>query len=375
MGKSTDEINQATRKILSSCPVKGKHEGYLMDYGKEIEEKPGGAELGRMVHNVSFKRSKSFTFIEKIGLGKFDATCCEFRDFQSIFQKICLDFYRIYGAGASSRIGLISTLDVDDIINATFKTSIEDRSHLDTFYDFSTIGKVWTNDSRENKHVVLRSKLIKNYKDLGEDFVEYIVEHGVAPSTIRTEEVGEVVLKGFMRNAAVAKILGNIDWLGATGRNTGYTIKESPEGGFFAEAITVDAGEALTYLPFFQNEKEKYLFEEQQIDDLTSLDIQINLNRRGKIFYSKLTNEQKEEYKETLKQLLDLTEENIRELVNRNNVWNRLIKSDSPGEEYISLLSEEAVAYFVNNIFFNINMIKNNYAYCENESDVNVKLF
>lgn len=119
------------------------------------------------------------------------------------------------------------------------------------------------------------------FNDLGGKFVTYIEENGRPPESI-IKDGKEYPLKGFMATAAIAKIMGDIDFLGYSGGNTGFVIKDNE-----AEAICVDPGLGLR--------KVKDTFNSKNITIASK-----SFGENPVIIFSKLTDTQKQEFIKTL---------------------------------------------------------------------------
>ena len=300
--KSLSETN------LFKDPFNGKHryarsdEGSLIPFlglfggTQTVERKPGGAEFGRMmqVSRVKGEDRKPVTFIDK-----FVSTPGEKRNYPAIDEKVFLDFYKSFSRAASSRLGLISKKELKQIID--LHIIIEDPVLKKDVVEDTYRGFLKSNiidDGSDENRLIFRSKRVEAYQDFGQEFVDYIHANSHPRETVLVEGQ-ERTIKGLMAIAAVAKILGDNDWLGGSGKNTGFTLGDDGS----LNAIIVDAGNSL------------------RCAAINDLDCQFMVTGE-KINFSNLTVTQKDEYLETLRELSELTEDDIFQWVYRDGLWN-----------------------------------------------------
>ena len=185
---------------------------------------------------------------------------------------------------------------------------------------------------------------VKGYTDLGSDVVDYIIQQGNHPEHITTKEGFNYELKQLMSLAAMAKIMGDPDWLGSKGNNTGYVLEDAQ-----AKVVLVDAGAALTS-------------DGLRIDSHAK-DIQIGKNLQQGIVFEQLTPKQHDEYIGALYRFSSLDDarlyELISELVQRGGVYNS--SRDDKGNPIILFQDMQAEGMIVK-IMNNILQLRETYA-------------
>ncbi|MDR3503274.1 MAG: hypothetical protein P4L79_11920 [Legionella sp.] len=283
-------------------------------------------------------------------------------------EKICLGFY---GLVAKVPYSLIAVRDQDYMKQLLFDYFLTEEVKQ-AKKDVISLGRKWTNalelkliNSKErdiqevvtmmldkatyghlNKplYATFMGQYVKGYTDLGADVVDYIVEHGIPPEQITAKDGVRYELDQLMSIAAMAKVMGDPDWLGGSGGNTGYVIDDGR-----AKAVLVDAGQALTS-------------DDMHIDS-HSKDIQIGKNLENGIAFDNLTTKQRDEYIGTLYRFTGLADEALYDLVSalvrRGGVYNT---SRDDKDNPITLFQDSQVEDMVARIMNNIIQLRDTYA-------------
>jgi hypothetical protein len=275
-------------------------------------------------------------------------------------EKICLGFY---GLVAKVPYSLIAVRDQDYMKQLLFDYFLTEEIKQ-AKKEVTSRGRKWTNklelkliNSKEqdiqevvtmmldkatygsfNKplYATFMGQYVKGYTDLGAGLVDYILKHGCPPEQITAKDGASYDLEQLMSIAAMAKIMGDPDWLGGSGGNTGYVIDNGK-----AKAVLVDAGQALTS------------------DDLYigsgSKDIQIGKNLDIGISFANLTTKQRDEYIGTLYRFTSLDDERlyglVSALVRRGGVYNTSRNDkDTPITLFQDSQAEDMIVRIMNNI-------------------------
>lgn len=369
------QLEKKIKALLDKSPIAEKNQGYQLDNNihPNVCKKPGGAEIGRLIHMIKVQQYKDQThtkrvsFIDKIGIGTqlnsprkdspyslyslltllgIESYKQQYIDFDCVLEKIYLDFYSIFSRAASSQLALVTK---DAIIAMIHQYITEDNQEArnDIFHHFITKFEQSIVDVNHPAHyLIFRSKLIKEYKNLGEDFCDYIQKYSKPPDTIQSNN-NRLHLRGLMAIAAVAKVVGDPDWLGATGTNTGFTITTDHK---FADAVIVDAGAS-----------------NLNQDEVTNLDIQCDINQTLTIRFSQLSQQQRIEYIETLYKLCQLTPELIMTLIYRKDQWNQLLQQEG-SQHPVQLLRKTTAEKLSIRMMKNITSLKKLLAQVQNPS-------
>lgn len=288
----------------------GKHDSYQPD--QVLPTKKGGTEFGAWItipRTSKEHRTEKTTFMAK--LGNLDGL---------IKEKACLDFYRAFTTTPSSRVLLVDKKYAKEILRPflEFEEGVEDPVLEDILGGYKRYTKP---DSREDFFSIFASKKLTGYSDLGEEVIHSIQQEGRPPEFLKIElgdgKVKSVPLYGLMKIAAIAKVLGDTDWLGGSGKNSGKTIKVD-EVGTYAEACIVDAGYAL----------DKLTSPSDRPVPISSRDIQIGNMSTDIIEFNKLTENQQLEFISTLDQLTKMPEEELRALFTKNGAYNTDLITD-----------------------------------------------
>ncbi|GAB4187174.1 MAG: hypothetical protein Tsb0015_05630 [Simkaniaceae bacterium] len=145
------------------------------------------------------------------------------------------------------------------------------------------------------------SKKIKDFQELGQEFADAFRSHPrPGPLTVKTKEHGTVPVQGFWRLAAFAKWYGDIDFLGVTGKNTGYQIKMENNLPV-AKIVKIDPGSAAMSLNAFEKGKNNM--------DLADKDIYFDM--RSGISFADLSEEEKKEFLTSIAEIVQLTDKQI----------------------------------------------------------------
>ncbi|KTD63610.1 hypothetical protein Lsan_1043 [Legionella santicrucis] len=192
-------------------------------------------------------RDEKMSFIEKIETWTGEA----------VKEKILLDFYSTLANTPPSRIALQKEDHCNNLIKMHFTHAGNDENVVVELTDVysQALPKYGTFDD-DKYHITFMSKMLNNYSDLGSDFVNYIETHH-RPREFVIKDGKEYPLDGLMEIAAIAKILGDPDWLGGSGGNTGFVIKTEQDGHARAKAVIVDAGMGLPDHPIRQGPESK----------------------------------------------------------------------------------------------------------------------
>jgi hypothetical protein len=181
------------------------------------------------------------------------------------------------------------------------------------------------NSRDDRRYATFLGKYVEGYSNLGEGFVDYIKQHHRPPDTIE-KDGKQYSLQGIMSIAAMSKILGDPDWLGASGGNTGFVVKDGK-----AIPVVIDAGEAL---PPDHDDSRKGV-------DPRNIQIGKPLGPEYDIQFDKLSPEQKDEFIGTLFQFTN--SRNIKEFVSshvaRDGEFNT--QKDKNGKPIILLNKQE----------------------------------
>ncbi|WP_131795400.1 hypothetical protein [Fluoribacter gormanii] len=255
-------------------------------------------------------------------------------------EKICLDFYGLAAKSPSSRIGLHQQDYMTDLLFKYFKAKGWEHEEIEEISREFLANMTYYGSAHNRQYVTFLGKKIHQYSDLGHEFVEYIREHERPPEVVVKDE-REYPLDGLMKIAAMAKILGDPDWLGGSGGNSGFTIEDGR-----AEAIIVDSGLALS---------------SEHPDKFLSKDIQFGNAIDFEIRYESLTERQKDEYIGTLNKFICCENQGalIEYIVKRNGAFNT--QKDDSGHPII-LLDDKATIDIISKITENLNVLAQTYS-------------
>jgi len=161
-----------------------------------------------------------------------------------------LSFYNTLSAGAesehqfapSARLGMLNRDEFEQLLEGYLRNYLEEpTTYAVNQFKRTALNREKFYESRagEKRYLTFKGKLVPGYNDLGPAFVGAIEQFKTIPAFIEHEN--EILpLQGLLQIAALSRILKNNDWLGGSGGNTGYVIKNG-----VAQAIMVDAGESL----------------------------------------------------------------------------------------------------------------------------------
>ncbi|WP_454782196.1 hypothetical protein [Legionella sp. WA2022007384] len=253
-------------------------------------------------------------------------------------EKICLDFYGLAAKSPTSRIGLHSQDYMLDFLFNYFKGKGWTHKDIEALSSDYIATMTYYGSTHNRQYATFLGKKIDQYSDLGPEFVDYIAVHKRPPEVV-VKKGTEFPLDGLMKIAAIAKILGDPDWIGGSGSNSGYTIEDGR-----AEAIIVDGGLALSGPPA----------------ELQSKDIQFGNAIGFGIEYESLTERQKDEYIGTLNKFICCENQGtlIEYTVKRNGAFNA--EKDDKGKPII-LLDDKATKDIIAKITKNLNVLAQTY--------------
>jgi hypothetical protein len=281
----------------------------------------------------SVQREK-ISFIEKQEIGSPGSV---------VKEKISLDFYKVVDNELTpeSRIALQKENYMMNLLFVFFTSRGNDAaSSVKLVEDFLAASPKY-GDPEDPQYATFMGKVINDYRDLGDGFIEYIKEHHRPPDSI-IHDNKEYRLDGIMEIAAVAKILGDPDWLGGAGNNTGYLIE-----GDRAKAILVDAGMSLSELTRIGANSKNI-----QVGNLMPASCDIH--------FDELTENQKEVFIGTLYKFTHC--ENLHELieflVKREGAFNS--QKDKNGNQII-ILDDQTAEDLIDRIIKNIDMLSKTY--------------
>jgi TPR repeat protein len=198
-----------------------------------------------------------------------------------------------------------------------------------------------TVDGKPSLHIHIMSKLVAGYKDLKEaivfnsqgerrDFMQHFRETGVFATHI-FENNELIPLRGLPELLAASRLLGDIDVLGDTGENAGYTLFQSNDGKPYAQIVKVDPGFAFTFEPipnrFYANiHAPRTVAEKLQQRPLDNpCDIQFGARAGSAIAWDKLNASQQEDFLRALQAGIDLLQHEpvLDYLLIRHNQFNQ----------------------------------------------------
>lgn len=216
----------------------GKHGAYD-NQNAEYGPQSGGTVPKR--RKTLSARGRKTSFVEKIQ---------DSDDRHSVVREhIALSFYNTLSAGQdtdhqfapSARLGLLTREEFEDLLRIYYENGLLCRSNSLTADCVATArGKEpYFESGGEKRYLTFNGKLVEGYSDLGEQFVMSIEAYKTLPEMVEHEN-NVYPLRGLAQIAALSRILRNNDWLGGSGGNTGYVLKDG-----VAQAIMVDAGESL----------------------------------------------------------------------------------------------------------------------------------
>jgi hypothetical protein len=339
MQRDDDRKNKKNDKIFT-----GKHGPYEQT---GIFSKEGGT-IPKVVSEVLRTNKKrplneKIIFVEKIE--------CDGRG-SIVREKICLDCYRAAGESSTadlapvSRIALRNDAYMKEMLLMFFSSRGNDAETAKQLMECFLAAIPSYGNARDKRYATFLGKMINQYADLGNEFVEFIGHHHRPPETIKKENQ-EYRLDGLMKIAAIAKILGDPDWLGGSGDNTGFVIKDG-----YAMAMLVDAGLALT-------EHIRLGPDSQNIQTAMNIQFANGLPVSHDIHFDKLTEKQKEEFVGTLYKFIHC--ENLRGLieflVKREDAFNSY--HDDGGK--ITLLDDQIANQMIDKIIQNIDTLSKTY--------------
>ncbi|MFJ1269519.1 hypothetical protein ACD661_13210 [Legionella lytica] len=319
---------------------------------------PKGGSVPKRKHKIVIldkarmhREGDTFEFIEKPEDGALGSV---------VKEKICLGFYGLVAKVPYSLIALRDHSYMQQLLFSYFLTEELKFAKKETLNH----GKKWTDqlelklinrkerDIQENVALLLdkatygslnkpvyatfMEQYVKGYSDLGSEVVDHIRQQGNPPEQITAKDGLSYELEQLMSLAAIAKIVGDPDWLGGSGCNTGYVLEEGR-----AKVVLVDAGQALTN-------------DEMHIKS-HSKDIQIGKNQEKGIVFEQLTMKQREEYIGTLYRFTSLDNQQLYELISalvrRGGVYNtRKDDKDNPIILFQDAQAEDMAVKMMNNI-------------------------
>ncbi|KAH3760453.1 leucine-rich repeat protein [Pelomyxa schiedti] len=234
-----------------------------------VAEKPGGVSPGAIYEK---KPTCLKPHQGKRWLGKVSN-----RPRYTVYEKISSDMLQFFGVcGPKARL---ATLPV-----------------LNPF----TMNHEWAKEiaKTEPKATFFMSKWIDGYTDIGQPFIDAIITTGSTPTDIAISSDGStksLPLRGFMRAAAVTKFVADTDFLGGSGKNAGYVIRNE-NGKQYAQFVKIDTGEAFSFRDTTNIESAKNLRHSQ--------DICIANGATRNILFTQLNAEQKTEFLQTMAQII-----------------------------------------------------------------------
>ncbi|WP_133134305.1 hypothetical protein [Legionella santicrucis] len=282
-------------------------------------------------------RDERMSFIEKI----------ESSPGEAVKEKILLDFYSTLTPTPPSRIALQKEDHCNNLIKMHFTHAGNDENNvLDIMEMYSQALPKYGTFEDDQYHITFMSKMLSNYSDLGSDFVNYIETHH-RPREFVIKDGKEYPLDGLMEIAAIAKILGDPDWLGGSGGNTGFIIKTEQDGHARAKAVIVDAGMGLPDFPIRQGSESK--------------NIQIGGNQPFYIHFDHLTESQKNSFIGTLYKFIncDNLDTLIEFIVKREGAFNS--QKDVRGN-IITLLADADAEQMITKIKNNLERLSHTYS-------------
>ncbi|MBX3708402.1 MAG: hypothetical protein KIT56_01860 [Gammaproteobacteria bacterium] len=278
-------------------------------------------------------QNETISFIEKQELGKRGDV---------VKEKICLDFYKVIDRDLtpSCRIALQQTEYMRNLLLLFFTSRGNDNITSTNLADMF-LQAAPTYGDEDPRYATFIGKVVNGYRDLGDEFVAYIEQYHRPPNSIRYGNQ-EYFLDGIMEIAAISKILGDPDWLGGSGSNTGYVIE-----GDRAKAVFVDAGLSLSDFARLGA-------------DSRNIQVGNSMPASSDIYFDELTESQKKTFIGTLYKFIHC--ENlpclIEFLVKREDAFNS--QKDKDGNPIV-LLDEETASTIINKIMQNIATLSQTY--------------
>lgn len=152
-----------------------------------------------------------------------------------------------------SHLGAVMVPDVDlGVFNTEFVTRVmtqflinADDGNVDPLLlrDY-TKARLYDFDLGTEHSGGLVSSSIDGYHNVGEEFVDTIENEHLLPRHIKYGEES-LPIRGLGEVAALSRVLGDNDWIGGSGGNLGYVIRENAEGRY-AQVVMVDPGQSFT---------------------------------------------------------------------------------------------------------------------------------
>ncbi|KAH3723363.1 hypothetical protein Pelo_17932 [Pelomyxa schiedti] len=270
-------------KSLLSYVWQGKHGS--PEY-HPVGPKPGGTSAGAM-----FKKTPTCSKMHqgKLWLGKVSN-----KHQYAVYEKISSDMLQFFGVcGPKTRLASLP------VLNPFTKDDEWAKGIADGDPNF--------------KSTFLMSKWMNGYGDIGQQFVDVIITSGsVSNPTTVSSGSKQVPLLGLMRAAAITKFVADTDFLGGTGKNAGYVIRNE-NGSEYAEFVKIDTGEAFSFRDTTNIERDKNLRNSQ--------DICIANGATRNIIFSQLTADQKKEFLQTMSRIITTPASDFDLIVRRNGLF------------------------------------------------------
>ncbi len=324
-------------KQTSSKSKGDQRELFIYGQQKRSGEKPGGAEPGDIV------TINGRNYLRKLSIGAPNQSSA----IESFFIR---EFYQCYANTPNTYLGTISKKSAEKLlVKAKFAEKMT-RTHMqvpllneESYPDFL---KTLKNDYKPriksaqientNRYLVFLSEMIDGYHDLGENITQIIARDGKVPKHIVHGDKSYPI-KGLMKAAAVAKVINDWDWLGSTGRNTGFKIIGSEQQAY-VKTMVVDAG-----------------FAGRKIEEAdNNQNIICNANKTIIIYFNQLNQKEKHEFLSTLHELLKLNPENIKTRIEQ---YSYFIHKNVRTPLFTIEKSDEVIS----NILYNIETLKESY--------------
>lgn len=312
MKKSPVNKDAEVKKRVPARVFDGKHRAYRVL--KNTDPKPGGANPGRVIYCFRTHVRHGFDkikFIEKVDPNPGSI----------LIEKINSDIYRLFARAPSTRLGLVQQADIKEMVAHIFKGfKPEEQEQIVQ----QAIAQYLYADNQDN-FLSIRGKMISDFHPLGPNFCSQLA-HGIVPDSVYHNKQ-HIDLKGLMKIAATALVLRDLDWLGGSGDNTGYTVEKTASGKLIAQAIIIDTGGS-EFLTFKENELR---FSNNQLPYCTS---------GGTLEFKQLTAKQKDEFLNTLQKLAQTPLKTWKYLVERNGAFSELNARYMPGKTELTQLAK-----------------------------------
>ncbi|WP_115708121.1 hypothetical protein [Legionella sainthelensi] len=319
----------------------GKHGAYQQTnfYGQSGGTVPKFRSEVHRTREERRLRDERMSFIEKI------ETCTG----EAVKEKILLDFYSTLTPTPPSRIALQKEDHCNNLIKMHFTHAGNDENDVFEIMEMysQALPKYGTFED-DQYHITFMSKMLSNYSDLGSDFVDYIRTYH-RPREFVIKDGQEYPLDGLMEIAAIAKILGDPDWLGGSGGNTGFIIKNEQDGHARAKAVIVDAGMGLSDYPI------------RQVPESKNIQIGNAVPTQFDIHFDHLTESQKNSFIGTLYKFIncDNLDTLIEFIVKREGAFNS--QKDVRGN-IITLLADADAEQMITKIKNNLERLSHTYS-------------